>query len=78
MPRMEFEPTIPVFEWAKTVHALHRAATVIGKILLLLGLELRNPGRRVSNQTLSRLICVPYAVLTAKGVTITRNEYSHF
>jgi hypothetical protein len=25
-----FEPTIPVFEWAKTVHVLDRAATVIG------------------------------------------------
>jgi hypothetical protein len=30
MPQVGFEPTIPVFEWAKTVHALDRAATVIG------------------------------------------------
>jgi hypothetical protein len=30
MPHVGFEPTIPVFERAKTVHALHRAATVIG------------------------------------------------
>jgi hypothetical protein len=30
MPRVGFEPTIPVFERAKTVHALGRAATVIG------------------------------------------------
>jgi hypothetical protein len=30
MARMGFEPTIPVFERAKTVHALDRAATVIG------------------------------------------------
>jgi hypothetical protein len=30
MPRVRFEPTIPVFERAKTVHALDRAATVIG------------------------------------------------
>jgi hypothetical protein len=30
MPRVEFEPTIPVFERAKTVHALDRAATMIG------------------------------------------------
>jgi hypothetical protein len=30
MPRVGFEPTIPVFERAKTVHALDRAATVIG------------------------------------------------
>jgi hypothetical protein len=31
MPQVGFEPTIPVFEWAKTVHALDRATTVIGK-----------------------------------------------
>jgi hypothetical protein len=29
MPRLEFEPTILVFERAKTVHALDRAANVI-------------------------------------------------
>jgi hypothetical protein len=30
MPRMGFEPTIPMYERAKTVHALDRTATVIG------------------------------------------------
>jgi hypothetical protein len=30
MPRVEFEHTIAVFERAKTVHALDRAASVIG------------------------------------------------
>jgi hypothetical protein len=30
MNRIGFELTIPVFERAKTVHALDRAATVIG------------------------------------------------
>jgi hypothetical protein len=30
MPQVGFEPTIPVFEWAKRVHALDGAATVIG------------------------------------------------
>jgi hypothetical protein len=30
MPRVEFEPNTPVYKRAKTVHALHRAATVIG------------------------------------------------
>jgi hypothetical protein len=30
MPQVRFEPTIPVFERAKTVHALDSAATVIG------------------------------------------------
>jgi hypothetical protein len=31
MPQVGFEPTIPVFERVKTVHALDRAATVIGE-----------------------------------------------
>jgi hypothetical protein len=30
MPQVGFEPTIPVFVRAKTVHILDRAATVIG------------------------------------------------
>jgi hypothetical protein len=30
MPRVGFEPTIPVFERTKTVHALDRAAIVTG------------------------------------------------
>jgi hypothetical protein len=33
MPQVGFEPTIAVFERAKTVHALDRGATVIGKKL---------------------------------------------
>jgi hypothetical protein len=32
MPQVEFEPTFPVFEREKTVHALARAATQIGMI----------------------------------------------
>jgi hypothetical protein len=32
MPEVGFEPMIPVFERAKTVHALDCAATVIGII----------------------------------------------
>jgi hypothetical protein len=32
MPEVGFELTISVFEWAKTVHALGRAATVIGDV----------------------------------------------
>jgi hypothetical protein len=33
MPQVGFEHTIPAFKGAKTVHALDRAATVIGKCL---------------------------------------------
>jgi hypothetical protein len=32
MPQVGFEPMIPVFERAKTVHTCHRAATVIGTL----------------------------------------------
>jgi hypothetical protein len=34
MPRVRFEPMIPVFERAKTVHAVDSAATVMGSGLL--------------------------------------------
>jgi hypothetical protein len=34
MPQVGFEPTIPVFERAKTVHALDRAAAVIGRKII--------------------------------------------
>jgi hypothetical protein len=34
MPRVGFELTIPVLERAKRVHALDRAAVVIGKLTL--------------------------------------------
>jgi hypothetical protein len=30
MPRVGFESTTPVFEWAKTVYVLDRSATLIG------------------------------------------------
>jgi hypothetical protein len=33
MPRVGFKPTIPVFEQAKTVQVLDRAATVINRVL---------------------------------------------
>jgi hypothetical protein len=46
MPRVGFEPTIPAFERAKTVHALDGAATVIGSTNLLADLNLNI---RVSN-----------------------------
>jgi hypothetical protein len=32
MPRVEFEPTISVFERAKRIHALDRADTLIGAV----------------------------------------------
>jgi hypothetical protein len=35
MPQVRFEPTTPLFERAKTVHALDRAAIAIGCILLV-------------------------------------------
>jgi hypothetical protein len=37
VPRVGFEPTIPAFERAKTVHALNRAAAVISRFLIKVG-----------------------------------------
>jgi hypothetical protein len=42
MPEVGFKPTIPVYERAKTVHALNSAATVIGFIISLLSENLNN------------------------------------
>jgi hypothetical protein len=36
MPRVEIEPTTPVFEREKMIHALDRAATVIDQVLSIL------------------------------------------
>jgi hypothetical protein len=43
MLRMGFEPTIPVFERAKTVHTLDRAATVISLAFLTVGKNYKIP-----------------------------------
>jgi hypothetical protein len=42
-----FEATIPVFEQAKTVHALERVATVIGKLLLYIRKKKSDDCRRL-------------------------------
>jgi hypothetical protein len=43
MPSVGFEPMIPAFERAKTVHALDRAATVIGYDLLIESINRQTP-----------------------------------
>jgi hypothetical protein len=45
---MGFEPTIPEFERAKTVHALCRAATVIGTAEVQVTADCRKYGSRPS------------------------------
>jgi hypothetical protein len=42
MSQVEFETTIPVFERAKTVHALDRAATVIGTFSNYFGIKIHS------------------------------------
>jgi hypothetical protein len=44
MPCVGFKPTIPGFEQAKTVHALDRAATVIG-ILVITTVQIKALGQ---------------------------------
>jgi hypothetical protein len=36
MPQVGFEPTTPVFERARTAHALDRTATVIGCLYIII------------------------------------------
>jgi hypothetical protein len=52
MPGVGFEPTIPVFERAKTVHVLDRAATVTGHLGVCF---LQNWCRNVNNSVPPRL-----------------------
>jgi hypothetical protein len=48
MPQVRFETTIPAFEQTKTVHALDRAATVIGRRnLYILKISIYTYGRYV-------------------------------
>jgi hypothetical protein len=60
MPRVGFQPMIPVFERAKTVHAIDRAATVISTtpayfllnctVAMLVMLMVRSQGRNNENE----------------------------
>jgi hypothetical protein len=49
MAQVGFEPTIPVFERAKTVHALDRAVTAIGNISKYKPNLMQNVDRMVRN-----------------------------
>jgi hypothetical protein len=51
MPWDGFEPTILAFERAKTVHALDRAATVIGLVQYLLKWIQKDNGRQCTDKT---------------------------
>jgi hypothetical protein len=42
MPQVGFEPATPVFERAKTVHALDLATAVIGNLVTLLFINILN------------------------------------
>jgi hypothetical protein len=50
MPRVGFEPTIPVFEGARTFRALERAAAVIGLLKLIYCATCPVQGERCSPQ----------------------------
>jgi hypothetical protein len=54
MPQMGFEPTIPVFERAKTVHALDRATTAIGLVWCSSMYEIKCVGSRKRGWAASR------------------------
>jgi hypothetical protein len=66
MSQVRFEPTIPVFEGAKTVQALDRAVTVIGIRHSKVGEIYRNQGKKFHGYALSQLLPFPSYVLPCR------------
>jgi hypothetical protein len=62
MPQVGFEPTIPVFERAKTVQALDRAATVIKSVNRLRSRSNSNPHRVSPKTTFLLSLYIPFSL----------------
>jgi hypothetical protein len=63
MPQVGLEPTTTVFERVKTVHALDRAATVIGPTYLYKAIKVRSRwARRVAHKKLRNTYKTLYLV----------------
>jgi hypothetical protein len=86
MHRVGFEPTIPVFERAKTVLALDRAATVMGTVPALLN-RCKDIGRAfsymtdvdyISFETKSIFFCPPFLFLGHGAHCFTIWAFSDF
>jgi hypothetical protein len=65
IPRVGFEPMIAVFERAKTVHALDRAATVIGNL------------HRFANWLLKVLECSTTKTIFVQQESIILSQWKH-
>jgi hypothetical protein len=65
MHRVGFEPTIAVFERAKTVHVFDRAATVFGLAHLLKKICIVGGGSKVHStlRPLNGLLCQPRVIM---------------
>jgi hypothetical protein len=59
MPRVRFEPTIPLFERATTVHALDRAATVPGTR----NIEIKKPRLKCSRDKILEPMSTAYFII---------------
>jgi hypothetical protein len=78
MPQVGFEPTIPAFKRAKTVHALYRAVAVIDKLgyyRVIFLMELK----KIIKKRL-RIVCVPAGIRTqhVSNTGQKRNRSSSF
>jgi hypothetical protein len=56
MPRVGFEPTVLVFERAKTVHALYRATAVIGSHRFYENRKKKKEKKSVHNSEIERAV----------------------
>jgi hypothetical protein len=83
MPRVGFEPAIPVFELAKTVHALDRAATLIGCYAVICAYKFPSicaVANGMYVRTVGQLEClrnIIYNVVTYKEF-LSRSEYTYY
>jgi hypothetical protein len=75
MPQVEFESTIPAYERAKTVHALDRAATVIGLCFTIISTNIMNGASEATR--FHTWASVPPPVAHVNGVTLCemKNDY---
>jgi hypothetical protein len=62
MPLVGFEPTVPVFERPKTIHALYRAAIVVGCVTMYTKFNLSRFA--LSEGKLAISVCSPRNVKT--------------
>jgi hypothetical protein len=69
MARIEFEPTIPVFEREKTFHALDLAATVVGNIFQHLTYKLFSTMLHIGIKVIKHFCSSEFLIIDSGGTS---------